>query len=572
MHRCWSSFSRVVGGPVASRRVTLTLALVATLGATGAVDTYPRQWGIDALNYAFEVTFSDDTDGIEGRTTVEFRFVEDGVGEFALDLISATPELDGKGMTVSSVTSNGAALRWSHVNDRVRVRLDASPTRGERRKYTVSYSGVAADGLKIGPNLHGDRTFFSVNWPNKARQWLPMIDHPYDKATSEFIVTAPSHYQVVANGLLKEESDVSEGWRLTHWKQSVPIASWLNAVGVARFTSRTFGEVDGIPLQTWVFPQDRERGITTFEVPVRQAIEFFSSHIGPYTYEKLGNVQAAGMGGGMEHASAIFYGQNSVTDRPATGLVAHEIAHQWFGNAVTESDWDDAWLSEGFATYFTHLTREHYSGRDSFISGLIRDKDRIAQLEERLPGQAVVHDNLDDMSRVLSGIQYQKGGWVLHMLRGQIGTDNFWAGIRDYYATYRDSNASSADLQRVMEEASGQDLDWFFEQWLHRAPTPVVEGSWSYDASAQSVVIELTQAQDTEPYTLPFEVEITGDWEADEPEDSRDRRRGEIEPPLEHIEMTRTTQRFEIPVKGRPDTVVLDPNTWILMHVTFGPR
>jgi aminopeptidase N len=274
----------------------------------------------------------------------------------------------------------------------------------------------------------------------------------------------------------------------------------------------------------------------------------------------------------MEHASAIFYGQTSITDRPATGLVAHEIAHQWFGNAVTESDWDDAWLSEGFATYFTHLTREHYSGRDSFISGLIRDKDRIAQMEERLPGQAVVHDNLDDMGRVLSGIQYQKGGWVLHMLRGQIGTDNFWAGIRDYYATYKDSNASSADLQRVMEEASGQELSWFFEQWLHRAPTPVVEGSWSYDASSQSVVVELTQTQATEPYTLPFELEIAGDWEADEPEDPRGRRRGDVEPPLERIEMTGATQRFEIPVKGRPDSVVLDPNTWILMHVTFGPR
>ncbi len=572
MLRRWSSNIRTAVTQGGIRGIATTAILVTTLGASGAVDTYPRQWGIDALNYAFSVTFSDDTDRIEGETTIEFRFVEDGVGEFALDLISASADLDGKGMTVSGVTSGGASLQWTHENDRLRVTLNASPARGERRKFTVSYGGVAADGLKIGPNRHGERTFFSVNWPNKARQWLPMIDHPYDKATSEFLVTAPSHYQVVANGLLREETDLSDGRRMTHWKQSVPIASWLNAVGVARFTSRTFGEVDGIPLQTWVFPQDRELGITTFEVPVRQAIEFFNSHIGPYTYEKLGNVQAAGMGGGMEHASAIFYGERSITDRPATGLVAHEIAHQWFGNAVTESDWDDAWLSEGFATYFTHLTREHYEGRDVFIAGLVRDKDRIAQTEERLPGATIVHDNLDDMSRVLSSLQSQKGGWVLHMLRGQIGTDNFWAGIRDYYATYRDSNASSAYLQRVMEEVSGQELSWFFDQWLHRAPTPVVEGRWSYDAAAQSVVIELTQAQDSEPYRLPFEVEITGDWEPDEPEDPRDRRRGDIVPPLEHIEMTAASQRFEIPVKGRPDTVVLDPNTWVLMHVTFDQR
>jgi len=548
----WRAHLQIFRGRVGCSRLVLSAVLLATLGASGVVDTYPRQLGVDALNYAFAITFSDDTDRIEGETTVELRFVEDGVREFALDLVSASAELDGKGMTVAGVTSAGAPLSWGHDNDRLRVALDAPPMRGERRTFTVSYGGVAADGLEIGPNRHGDRTLFSVNWPNKARHWLPMIDHPYDKATSEFLVTAPSHYQVVANGLLQEETDLGDGRRLTHWKQSVPIASWLNALGIARFTSRTFGSSNDIPLQTWVFPQDRELGIITFERPVRQAIEFFSSHIGPYPYEKLGNVQAAGMGGGMEHASAIFYGERSVTDAPATGLVYHEIAHQWFGNSVTESDWDDAWLSEGFATYFTHLAREHYEGRDAFVAGLIRDKDRIASTEERMPGATVVHDNLDDMGRVLSGLQYQKGGWVLHMLRGQIGTDNFWAGIRDYYATYRDTTASSADLQRVMEEVSGQDLAWFFDQWLNRAPSPAIEGSWTYDAVAQRVVIELAQTQDSEPYRLPFEVEVAGD--------------------REKIEMTERSQRFEIAVEGEPDTVVLDPNTWILMQVVFEQR
>ncbi len=158
-------------------------------------------------------------------------------------------------------------VQWEHEADRLRITLSDAPEQGELRKFTVRYGGIPAAGLKIGPNKYEERTFFSVNWPNKARQWLPMIDHPYDKATSEFIVTAPIHYQVVANGLLQEETDLGDGQRRTHWKQSVPIPSWLNALGVARFSSRHLGSVNGIPLQTWIFHQDREEGIATFDGP-----------------------------------------------------------------------------------------------------------------------------------------------------------------------------------------------------------------------------------------------------------------------------------------------------------------
>jgi len=182
-------------------------------------------------------------------------------------------------------------------------------------------------------NKYGERTFFSANWPDKARQWLPMIDHPSDKATSEFLITAPARYQVVANGLLEEEIDLGDGRRLTHWKQPVPIASWLNNIGVAAC----------VPPETWVFHQDREAGIRTVETPTRQAIEFYSDRIGPYPYEKLADVEASGMDGGMEHASEIFYGEKSVANRPAFSLVAYEKAHQWFGDSVTEKDWDDVW-------------------------------------------------------------------------------------------------------------------------------------------------------------------------------------------------------------------------------------
>ncbi len=376
-----------------------------------------------------------------------------------------------------------------------------------------------------------------------------MIDHPSDKATSEFVITAPDKYSVVANGLLQTEVASGDGWKTTHWKQSVPIASWLNAIGVAQFGVHHAGMVRGVELQTWVPHQDLARGIAAFEDPSRKAIEFFSDRIGPYSYEKLANVSAAFGGGGTEHASVIFYGE-TVMDRNATGIVAHEIAHQWFGDAVTESDWDDAWLSEGFATYFTLLYTEHYEGRDAFVLGLQRARVTALAAEKRL-NEPVVHNNIDDLKGVIPNLVYQKGAWVLHMLRQQVGTETFWIGIRAYYRQHRDGNASSDDLRRAMEEASGQDLTWFFEQWLHRNLSPALTGTWSYDATTKQVVIELTQTQTGAQYRFPLEVGVVLDSVGTTMRVTK-------------VEMTQATQRFTIPVAGAPRDVVLDPHTWLL--------
>ena len=544
------------------RRISLRLFLLAlaplalgTMGLAPPPDTYPRQLGIDAEHYVFRLTLRDDTDQISGEAEVSFRFLHEGVTEFFLDLASVSGGSDGKGMTVSEVTSGAGPVQWGHEEDRLHITLSQAPPQGELVRFTIRYQGVAAEGLNVGPNRYGDRTFFSVNWPNRARHWLPMIDHPYDKATSEFVVTAPAHYQVVANGLLQEETDLGDGQRLTHWKQSIPIPSWLNALGVARFASRHFGSIHGIPLQTWVFHQDRDEGIATFEVPVRDAMAFFIENIGPYSYEKLANVEAAGMGGGMEHASVIFYGAGSVTMEPATGLVTHEIAHQWFGNSVTESDWDDVWLSEGFATYLTLLATEHYRGRDAFVAGLLSSRERVWSGEASDPQETVVHDNLSDMGDVLSGLQYQKGAWILHMLRWEIGTENFWTGIREFYRRYRNSTASTEDLVRLMEEISGEELDWFFNQWLHRTPSPSLVGSWRYDPASGLVRVDLEQTQPGAPYRLKLELGVT-ESEAEGPR-------------IEVVEMTEKRQRFSVAVEGEPRSVILDPNTWVLVQASF---
>jgi aminopeptidase N len=428
-------------------------------------DNYPKNPKIDVLNYQFKIELSDATDEIKCEVTIDVRYLGDGIESLRLDLVKASETLGNKGMTVSGILSDGKRLDYSHEGDELKIKLPTSSKINQRTQYTINYSGVPASGLKIADNKYGDRTFFSDNWPDKSRNWLSVIDHPYDKATSEFVVEAPAHYQVVSNGLKIEETDLANGNRLTHWKQSVPIASWLNTLGVARFAVQEVEQFDHKSIQTWVYYQDREKGFYDFAKPTKKVLEFYSDYIGPFSYEKLANIQSNSVSGGMESASAIFYSENSVVgDRNERwrNVVIHEIAHQWFGNSVTEYDWDDVWLSEGFATYFTLLYIEHAYGHDAFMEGLASSKKRVADFYEKNPEYRIVHDSLTDMEKVVSSQTYQKGSWTLHMLRGVMGTDNFWKGIRAYYAKYQNMNASTADFRIEMEEASGLDLRQFF--------------------------------------------------------------------------------------------------------------
>ena len=525
---------------------TSLLALLGSLAAApAAADTYPRQPGVDAVHYVFRLTLGDTSDAITGETTATLKLAA-GVTEAFLDLTSAA---GGKGMTVSAVTIGGKPVDFTHRSDRLRIALSPPSKAGTEIAVTVQYGGVPAQGLRTITNIHGERTVFSESWPDRARQWLPTIDHPYDKATGELIVTAPAHYQVVSNGVLREEIDLPGGQRRTHWRQSVPIASWLFALGVARFSVHHYDVVRGIPQQVWVFPQDREKGAALFELTGRRAFEFFSDWVGPYAYEKLAHVQAAGISGGMEQATSIFYGEKNVAAGRAP--VVHEVAHQWFGNAVTEKDWDDVWLSEGFATYFTHLYTEQFSGRDEFVRALKNDIARIAEAQTKAPAQPIIHRNISDMSTVLNRLVYQKAGWVLHMLRATMGTDRFWTGIREYYRRYRNLNASTDDFRQVMEQAAETDLSWFFDQWLRRPGMPRLTGGWRYDRAARLIQIELAQGETAPAFRLPIELGIAG------PE-------GALR--IERIELSQATGRFTIQSDSEPASVVLDPNTWVLME------
>ncbi len=555
----------------------LLLPLVLLLAGSGRAlgDTYPRARELDVLEYTFRLTLTDESDSIVGLASIDMRWLESGKSSLELDL-SSLVQASGKGMRVSGVWGRtgldsqpssavlfetneaGEALRFEHVADRLLIHLSEPSAAGQRMYVTIRYSGIPVSGLEIGETKYGDRCFFSENWPNQARQWMPTIDHPYDKAKCQMIVVAPAHYQVVSNGLLVEQSDLVGGQRLTHWRQSVPIATWLYTLGVARFAVQNLEDFDGKPVQTWVYPQDRDAGFYDFAEPTHAVLAYFSEQIGPYSYEKLANVQSDSVGGGMESASAIFYGDDSVSGERTVrwrNVTIHEIAHQWFGNSVTESDWDDVWLSEGFATYFTLLFREHAYGRDDFVNGLRESREGVLRFYEQTPDYRVVHDNLEDMSKVTTGMQYQKGAWILHMLRRQLGTEVFWRGIRDYYKLYQNQTASTADFRRVMEERSGQQLGWFFDQWLFQGGLPSIEGTWSF--AAGSLQLDLRQTQNVYRFRVPLELELQF------ANGSSERHR---------VLLDTANGMHSIATSQKPVTIVPDPDTWLLGTVSLRPR
>src|SRR5215472_13723266 len=415
-------------------------------------------------------------------------------------------------MTVTAVAAGDKQLECRHENDRLGIILPQPTHAGQKLAITVSYHGKPARGLFIGKNKYGDRVFFTDNWPNKARNWLATIDHISVKAPKRISITAPRKYQVVSNGLLKEQTDLPGDLRRTVWEEALPIPSWQFSLAVAQMSVNYFGHADNVQFSAWLFPQDRDAGLKALDPLTQSVFEFYNSHIGPYAYEKLAHVEAAGSGGATEPATTIFY-------YSGFGAAAHEMAHQWFGNAVTEADWDDVWLSEGFATYFNLLYTEHHQGRDAFLNGVRRSRKAAMAYAVAHPADTVVHNNLENDSDVFfnSAQIYQGGAMVLHTLRGVVGDENFWAGIRLYSSRFRNQSATTDDFRHAMEDAchasgncppDGEDLSWFFHEWLNRGGTMQLKGSWHYDPGTKQLQIGLDQVQTEALYRMPVEIGI----------------------------------------------------------------
>ena len=530
-----------------------------TLPLFAWADQYPINKNIDIKHYVFQLRLTDSNDEIIGTTQVTVNFKQAGMQNFRLDLINKSTEKKDKGMVLEGVSIYNTTVNYTHENDALIIYLPKSSVANETITFTIKYHGIPFDGLRIGATKFGDRSFFNENWPNRGRHWLPILDHPSDKATSEFIVTAPAHYKVVSNGLLLEESSLGNNTMLTHWKQSVPVSSWLFVLGVADFAVQYVDDFEGKSIQTWVYSKNREAGFYDFKEPTKKVLAFYTKYVGPYAYEKLANIQTPSVNGGMETSSAIFYGENLVNgkgDERTKNIVVHEIAHQWFGNAVTEATWDDAWLSEGFATFFTLLYYENQYGQAEYNNRIIKAKKAVLDMTIKMPDFSIIAPRTAEKEAVTTGLTYQKGAWFLHMLRDKIGEQNFQKGIKSYYKKFYNANATTDEFRMEMEKAAGLDLKIFFKQWLYQPVNPKIDAIWTYDATSHKININLTQSQLTNfNFDIPIEIGYFT-------KDSKT-------PLLLKMNLNKKQLSQSFNVKGIPENIEVDPRNVLLSSNTI---
>ena len=504
-------------------------------------DTYKRNSSADVQEYVFDLTLNDNNNSITGAAQITVDFKND-VNAFSLDLIAKSGIY---GMEISEVLEDSAKANFSFEGNKIKI--IPSKSASKKRVYTVKYQGIPERGLVISTTKFGERSFFGDNWPNLARHWLPSVDHPYDKASIEFRITAPEHYDVVATGEKIEESNLDNGTKLTIYKEPAPVAMKVVTIGVTQFASRLLDKVEGIPVSAWVYPENRLDGFSDYAVATK-VLKYFIDNIGPYSYAKLANMQAKTQWGGLENAGTISYFENSVNGKnEVEGLIAHEIAHQWFGNSATENDWNHVWLSEGFATYFAILYQESVYGDEKRKEELAIDRKEIIAYYKKNPSP-IVDPSIKDPLKVLSTNTYQKGGWVLNMLRHKLGDEIYWKGIRTYYAKYRNANVLTADFQKVMEEVSGEDLKDFFQQWIFTKGYPELKWEWNYTKG--KIVINIEQLQDYYVFDFPLEIEMVTNGKST----------------ISTFQLKTKKSSFEIKANSAPSEVRLDPNLWLLFE------
>ena len=451
----------------------------------------PPRLTVGVGSYHFAVSIPETGDTIEGRAVIAVLRRRAGAADtLPLDLVA---------MTVSEVrdAGTGDALPYAYDGRVLRIALPAAPRPGPQT-IAVAYRGRPRDGLVAGTNARGRRSFFADDWPDRARHFIPVVDHPAFKAPVTWEIEAPGRMRVVANGVLDRVSDLPGGRRSWAYVETRAIPTYTMVFGATEFAASRHRPAvvgfDTTAIEVWTYPED---SAFADSVPFRRATEIVEAGIrliGPFPYRKLAHVQSSTRYGGMENSSAIFYDQGMyVARRMGEGVVRHETAHQWFGDAVTQRDWPHLWLSEGFASYFDDVIGAALDG-DSVLARGIRGSLQ-GYLRSRVVDRPLVDSAAPNLMFLLNANSYNKGALLLHMLRGEVGDSAFFRGVRDYYRTYRDSSVLSEDFQRVMEGGSGRDLGWFFHQWLYQPGYPQLDVDFRVDSAAGRATLRVRQTQ-----------------------------------------------------------------------------
>ncbi|HSS19544.1 MAG TPA: M1 family metallopeptidase [Pyrinomonadaceae bacterium] len=481
---------------------------------TGASGTR-RERLIDAwkpTNYNVSIVFNDKLSEITNATTeITILCLKDQLTQIDLDF--------GE-LPIDSVMVNNKVAPYQRTSGHILVKLPTRVRKGSSFVVAVSYHGKPSLGLVLSKDKAGSPSAVGDNWPDRVHYWIPSLDHPSAKATVTFSITTPPREMVVANGkLIGVENSSSNSLRWTY-KESVPIPPYCMIIAVGNFLRFEPPAHDTTPLAYYVPTTDKNFALQGFAT-ANPSLKFFSQTVAPYPYEKLALIVGATRFGGMENSSAIVFTSTLLDAKPTEALsptfkirsglvnvVAHEIAHQWFGDSVTESTWSDLWLSEGFADYFAGLFIQAHEGEPAFQQYMAEEASRYFDYEQKK--KSPIYDTeTEDLFKLLNANNYQKGAWVLHMLRSELGDEKFFHGVRDYYTAHQQATATSEDLRAALEKASKRSLKEFFASWVYGVGHPRYELSWKWNESTRKVNLVLRQLQTEAAFPNAVPVELT---------------------------------------------------------------
>ncbi|HKV38682.1 MAG TPA: M1 family aminopeptidase [Blastocatellia bacterium] len=527
---------------------------------------WPRSHDYHVTHYRIELNVDFEAESISGETTVNLEPFKSGLKEI---------ELDAGEMTIKSVTlAGGAPLKFRYEgNEKLYAELDRGYPAGSALAVVVAYSAVPKRGLTfIKPNASDPKRPYQV-WSQGEAQtnhyWFPCYDYPNDKASSETITTVPEQYTVISNGeLVDVKSDPAKKTKTYHWKMDRPFSSYLVSIVAGQY-AEVKGRFKNIPVVSYVYPEEIEEGrVSLGRLP--DMVAFFSTKIGyDYPYSKYTEETVEDFPGAMENITATtltetaVHDQRAELDQSSDLLIAHELAHQWFGDLLTCRDWGQIWLNESFAEFFADLWDEHHRGEDDYLYDMLSNQNQYYQAWHQGIRRPVVTNLYDDPDGIFDVYAYPRGAATVSLLRHVLGEDLFWKAIHHYVEKFQWRNVDTGELADAIEESTGQNLDWFFDEWVYKMGHPVFEVSSSYDPAAGSVKLSVSQTQKPDNktpwfqqpdfFTTPVDVGITT-------------AAGEK---IERIMIDKPVQEFTFKVDSKPLIVNFDRDNYVIKELKF---
>jgi len=518
---------------------------------------YPRERDIQVLHIAIDVTPDFKDRSVEGKTTIRFKPNLKPIRELKLDAVK---------LEVRTVESSEKIQAHQSTDDALIITFASEIPAEKEASVTVAYRAVPEQGLYFRtPEMgykDGDTHLFTQGETHEARHWYPCVDAPNFLHTTEVTCRVPEGMVVISNGRkVSEKKDAATGLVAVHWSQDKLHANYLVTLCAGYFKSIEDKYKD-IPMAFYVPASQIAQAATSFR-DTKPLMEFFEKEIGiPYPWAKYDQVCVNDfVAGGMENTSATtlmdqtLFTEASENLRDSESLVAHELAHQWFGDLVTCKDWSHTWLNEGFATYYETLFTGHKHGRDEMLHEL---NSRLRGLTASTNASyGIVRRDYNSPDAMFGGLSYQKGSYVLHMLRCQLGEELYRKCVKTYVERHQHGNVVTEDLRRVIEEFTSRSYDQFFDQWVYHASFPQLDASYTWDETTKQAKVSIRQTQATSEDVLLFNVPLVV------------RFKGAFGTIDKTLEVTKKDEEFSFTLDSAPTLVRFNPEAALLAKISF---